>query len=229
MLTNLLLRLAFIGAEWVLWLLFALSFASIALIIERALYFRNHKVNGEELATQLSEQFRKGNRQGAIQIVRELPPDSIEYAVVSAGITTMPNGLESCYQAMQSAKASLRPKLEKNLSILATIGANAPFVGLLGTVLGIIHAARDLAATGSQSNPNAVMSGVFEALVATAVGLFVAIPAVVAYNIFQRRVRMTLSHVDSIAHLILTFLQPDLQPAKPSSSPAPVPVPKKVS
>jgi biopolymer transport protein ExbB len=218
-LTDLLLRFAFIGAEWVLWLLFALSFASIALIIERAIFFKNNKVNGDELAAQLTEQLRQGNRQGAFQLLNEIPAESIESAVVSAGLIEMPKGLESTHQAMQSAKARMRPKLEKNLSILATIGANTPFVGLLGTVLGIIHAARDLAATGAQSDPNAVMSGVFEALVATAVGLFVAIPAVVAFNIFQRRVRLTLSRVDSLAHLILTLMNPDSRP----------PVAKKVS
>ena len=87
---------------------------------------------------------------------------------------------------MQSVKARMRPALDANLSILATIGSNAPFVGLLGTVLGIIKAAHELTADTAQNNPNAVMSGVFEALVATAVGLFVAIPAVVAYNLFQR-------------------------------------------
>ncbi len=225
MLTKLLLKLTFVGAEWILWILFALSFASIAIIIERVLYYKNHKVNGEELSTQLSELLRKGDRHGAVQIVRELPNDSIEYGVLSAGIIGMSNGLESCYQAMQSVKASMRPMLERNLSILATIGANSPFVGLLGTVLGIIHAASELAATGTQSNPNAVMAGVFEALVATAVGLFVAIPAVVAYNIFQRRVRLTLARVDSLAHMILTVVSPDAQPAKSVAAP----VPKRVS
>ena len=75
--------------------------------------------------------------------------------------------------------------------MLATLGNNAPFIGLLGTVLGIIKASQDLAAAqaAKQMGTAAVMSGVFEALVATAVGLFVAIPAVIAYNFFQRRVR----------------------------------------
>ena len=104
---------------------------------------------------------------------------------------------------MLSAKARMRPLLDARLSILATIGSNAPFVGLLGTVLGIIKAAHDLTAAGGEGNPNAVMAGVFEALVATAVGLFVAIPAVVAFNLFQRRVRKTLAQVDSLAHLVL--------------------------
>jgi biopolymer transport protein ExbB len=116
---------------------------------------------------------------------------------------------------MQSVKARMRPELDANLSILATIGSNAPFVGLLGTVLGIIKAAHELTAD-AQSNPNAVMAGVFEALVATAVGLFVAIPAVVAYNLFQRRVRKRLAEVDSLAHLILSTLRHDTRPTAPT-------------
>jgi biopolymer transport protein ExbB len=121
---------------------------------------------------------------------------------------------------MQSVKARMRPALDANLSILATIGSNAPFVGLLGTVLGIINAAHELTAGGAQNNPHAVMSGVFEALVATAVGLFVAIPAVVAYNLFQRRVRKRLAQVDSLAHLILSSASAD---ARPATSPATAP------
>jgi biopolymer transport protein ExbB len=70
-------------------------------------------------------------------------------------------------------------------------------------VLGIIKAANELTGDAARNNPNAVMNGVFEALVATAVGLFVAIPAVVAFNLFQRRVRKSLSQTDSLAHLLL--------------------------
>ena len=116
---------------------------------------------------------------------------------------------------MQSVKARMRPELDANLSILATIGSNAPFVGLLGTVLGIIKAAHELTAD-VQSNPNAVMAGVFEALVATAVGLFVAIPAVVAYNLFHRRVRKRLAEVDSLAHLILSTIRNEARPTVPT-------------
>jgi biopolymer transport protein ExbB len=78
-------------------------------------------------------------------------------------------------------------------------------------VLGIIKAAHELTADGAQNNPSAVMSGVFEALVATAVGLFVAIPAVVAYNLFQRRVRKRLAYVDSAAHLVLSTIRHESQ------------------
>ncbi|EQB39945.1 flagellar motor protein MotA [Sulfurimonas hongkongensis] len=81
--------------------------------------------------------------------------------------------------------------LEKRLGILATFGNNAPFIGLFGTVLGVINAFATLS-KGSEFGVNAVMGGISEALVATAAGLFVAIPSVIAYNYFVRKIRMTL-------------------------------------
>jgi biopolymer transport protein ExbB len=111
--------------------------------------------------------------------------------------------------------------LDANLSVLATIGSNAPFVGLLGTVLGIIKAAHEMNVGAGQNNPSAVMSGVFEALVATAVGLFVAIPAVVAYNLFERKVRTRLAQVDSLAHQLLANLPIEVRPADPAPTAAP--------
>lgn len=93
---------------------------------------------------------------------------------------------ESIDRAFQSFVKSERINLEKGLAVLATLGANAPFIGLFGTVLGIIRA---FAYLGSQTGSSAVMSGVSQALYATAIGLFVAIPAVVAYNIFSKRIR----------------------------------------
>ena len=94
-------------------------------------------------------------------------------------------------------------RLERNLAFLGTLGANAPFIGLFGTVLGIIKAFKDLAESGLKpggETSTEVMSGISEALVATAVGLLVAIPAVVAYNIFQRRVKRTMGEAESLAN-----------------------------
>src|SRR6186713_1150301 len=126
---------------------------------------------------------------------------------------------------MHSVKARMRPALDANLSILATIGSNAPFIGLLGTVLGIVKAAHDLAGGGSGTgDPNAVMAGVFEALVATAVGLFVAIPAVVAFNLLQRRVRNTMANVDSLAHLVLANVRVETRKPLPGEAPMAPPV-----
>ncbi len=221
MLTSLFLRLTYVGAEWVLWVLLLLSIISIALMVERWLYFYRTRVDGEELAARLEEQLRARSLQGAWQLVKDTHTYCIEAAVVAAGLIALRNGAHAASEAMQSVKARMRPALDANLSILATIGSNAPFVGLLGTVLGIINAAHALTADGAQNNPNAIMSGVFEALVATAVGLFVAIPAVVAYNLFQRRVRKRLAEVDSLAHLILSTALSETRPATTSAATTP--------
>jgi biopolymer transport protein ExbB/TolQ len=213
MLTSLFLRLTYVGAEWVLWILLVLSIVSIALIVERWAYFFRTRVDAGELAAKLDEQLQARNLQGAWRLVRDTHTSSIESAMVAAGLVALRGGPQASSEAMQSVKARMRPALDANLSTLATIGSNAPFVGLLGTVLGIINAAHELTAGGAQNNPHAVMSGVFEALVATAVGLFVAIPAVVAYNLFQRRVRKRLAQVDSLAHLILSSARAEARPA----------------
>jgi biopolymer transport protein ExbB len=202
MLTGLLLKFTMVGAEWVLWLLVILSIVSVALIVERSLYFYNHRVDGEQLGQQVEQLLGEGNVRGVWDLVNG--SDSIEHEVVAAGLPALRRGATACSEAMMAAKARLKPVLDARLSVLATIGSNAPFVGLLGTVLGIVKAASDLAGGGAgQGDPNAVMAGVFEALVATAVGLFVAIPAVVAYNLFQRKVKTTMAQTDALAHLVL--------------------------
>src|SRR5262245_38060518 len=219
MLTSLFLRLTYVGAEWVMWILLLLSIVSIALMVERWMYFYRTRVDADDLAAKLDEQLRARNLQGAWQLVKDTHTQSIESAVVAAGLIALRNGAHAASEAMLSVKARMRPLLDANLSVLATIGSNAPFVGLLGTVLGIINAAHELTADQGQ-NPNAVMGGVFEALVATAVGLFVAIPAVVAYNLFQRRVRKRLADVDSLAHLVLATARSEGKPAAPPAPPA---------
>ena len=221
MLTSLFLKLTYVGAEWVMWVLVMLSIISIALMVERWLYFMRTRIDGDELAARLDEQLRARNLQGAWDLVKDTHTTCIESAVVAAGLIALRNGPAAASEAMLSVKARMRPALDANLSILATIGSNAPFVGLLGTVLGIIKAAHELTADSAQNNPNAVMSGVFEALVATAVGLFVAIPAVVAYNLFQRRVRKRMAEVDSLAHLILSTVKAEPRAVAPSASGTP--------
>ncbi len=221
MITSLLLKLTYLGAEWILWLLVGLSVISIALVVERWLYFWRTGVDADKLGGSLQETLRKGDLPAAWQLVKDRHVTSIECGVVAAGLVHLRNGVHAASEAMQSAKARMRPALDANLSILATIGSNAPFVGLLGTVLGIIKAAHEMNMAAGQHNPSAVMSGVFEALVATAVGLFVAIPAVVAYNLFERKVRMRLAQVDSLAHLVLANLPMDTRPTEPGSVAAP--------
>jgi len=211
MLTQLFLKVAFVGSEWVLWVLLVINFISVATIVDRILYLRRTRVDGEALGAQLDQLLRAGDVRGAWTLVSE--SDAIECVVVAAGLAALSRGAQACGEAMLSAKARMRPLLEARLNILGTIGSNAPYVGLLGTVLGIIKAAHDLTSTASgEANPNAVMGGVFEALIATAFGLFVAIPAVVAFNVFQRKVRERLAQTDSLAHQVLASIRYERQP-----------------
>jgi len=214
-----LLKMTLVGAEWVLWILFLMSFISIGIIADRLFYFYGHKVNGASLGEQLSKLLRAGDLQGAYELVAE--EENIEGQVVKAGLIASQKGPEVCSETMLSVKARERGEVDARLAILGTIGSNAPFVGLLGTVLGIIKAAHDMGeqAAGS-ADPGAVMAGVFEALVATAVGLCVAIPAVVFFNYFQRKVKATMGQVDSLAHLVLAGVQPARKTSSSHATPA---------
>jgi len=105
--------------------------------------------------------------------------------VLLSGLSRSGRSKEEVNEAMELAGRRELLKLEKSLGILGTIGSTAPFIGLFGTVLGIIRAFSDLAIAQGAS-PAAVADGIAEALIATAAGLFVAVPAVVAYNYFVR-------------------------------------------
>ena len=124
------------------------------------------------------------------------------------GLDELARGTTAAVEAMASARSRERLALEKHLGILGTLGNNAPFIGLFGTVIGIIKAFADLA-KNQGGGAAVVMSGIAEALVATAVGLMVALPAVVAFNIFQGRIRRTMGRVDALAHMILTGTRDD--------------------
>ena len=114
MLTNILLRLTFVGAEWVLWILVLLSVISVALIVERCLYFYNHRVDGEQLGQQLEQLLQEGNVRGAWDLVNG--SDCIEHEVVAAGLPALRRGATACSEAMLAAKARMKPLLDARLS-----------------------------------------------------------------------------------------------------------------
>jgi biopolymer transport protein ExbB len=184
------LALTLHGATWVLWLLVVLSIASLAVMIERIWFYTTDKVDESDLAADMRR-----------LLAKHQAGEENEQAERAAK--------EALLGAMEGAKAKQRMRLERNLAYLATLGSNAPFVGLFGTVLGIIKAFHDLA--GNQGGgPSIVMAGISEALVATAIGLMVAIPAVVAFNYFSRRVKAKMTDVDWIAHLAMARVSSEL-------------------
>jgi biopolymer transport protein ExbB len=107
-------------------------------------------------------------------------------------------------RALRQAVARESLRLEGGLTLLATVGSSAPFIGLLGTVWGIYHALIKISATGNASM-EAVAGPVGEALIMTAFGLFTAIPAVLAYNFFNRSNRLTYAQFDEFAHDLHDF------------------------
>jgi biopolymer transport protein ExbB len=175
------LALTLHGAGWVLWLLVSLSVVSLGVMLERAWYFKTHRLESAALARDIRYLMDKANCDDRRPIDCELFKTRLAAAV-------------------EGAKGRERIRLERNLSFLATLGSNAPFIGLFGTVLGIIKAFHDLSHSMG-GGPSVVMAGISEALVATAVGLMVAIPAVVGFNFFNRRVRVKMAAVDWMAHL----------------------------
>jgi biopolymer transport protein ExbB len=208
-LTELFLRTALLGAEWVMWLLVVLSVVSVTIMVERAAFFWRRRLDAAKLATELEPLLRAGDVRDAQTLVKG--SNAMEAIVVAAGLAEVHRGVHAASEAMLSAKGRERLQLESRLMVLGTLGNNAPFIGLLGTVLGIIKASHELTAAqaAGQTAASAAMGGIFEALVATAVGLFVAIPAVMAFNFFQRLVRTRSLQTDSLAHLVLSTCKPD--------------------
>ena len=201
------------GASWVMWLLLGLSVISVAIILERAWYFWSLRddlsVLAKELRAALDDSIETAQkRMGA--------SPSVEAAVVSAGLSMADRGHGASEEAMAGAVALQRMKLERRLAYLGTLGNNAPFIGLFGTVIGVVQAFEALGeaskspvaqATSQALAPATVMSSIGEALVATAVGLFVAIPAVAANNYFQRMIKGTLANTDALSRVLLAHLK----------------------
>ncbi|HSZ81539.1 MAG TPA: MotA/TolQ/ExbB proton channel family protein [Polyangia bacterium] len=200
-LTDRILGFTLLGSEWVLWVLIGLSLLSVTIMVERGIFLAAGRVDFEALAKELLGFLKDGDVPGARKTLAGLRAP--EAQVAAAGVELYDRGSEAMSEAMASVRSRLRLDLERNLGVLGTLGNNAPFIGLFGTVLGIIKAFADLShnQTGGAA---AVMSGISAALVATAVGLMVAIPAVIAFNYFQGKVRASLGRVDAMAHLILS-------------------------
>ncbi|HTE53043.1 MAG TPA: MotA/TolQ/ExbB proton channel family protein [Kofleriaceae bacterium] len=199
-----LLDLPVFESEWVLWLLLALSLVSIAVIIERVVFYRRHAVNADAIRVELSRALDKGDFQAAAAALKR--HDSLETNAVLAGMIAYEKGPESVEDLISGALGRERSRYERRLGFLATLASNAPYIGLFGTVLGIIRAFRDLSANMAEAS-GAVMAGIAEALLATAVGLLVAIPAVIAYNVFKSRVKEATTGCELLARVVLSNLK----------------------
>lgn len=211
------------GAAWVMWLMLALSVVSVAIILERAWFFWSLR---DDLAT-LARELRSALEDSIESAKKRMEASpSAEAAVVLAGLEMAHRGPRAAEEAMGGAAALQRMKLERRLAYLGTLGNNAPFIGLFGTVIGVVMAfdalgqaaKTPLAQQAAQAvAPQAVMSSIAEALVATAVGLAVAIPAVAANNFFQRMTKSTLANTEALSRILLAHLKAEPDFAIPGS------------
>jgi biopolymer transport protein ExbB len=191
------------GSSWILYLLLLLSVAALAVALERMWFFAQERrpagVIEDALAT-----LSKAGPAAALGKLEGVP--SMEAAVARACLAHAADGPAAVEERKAGAIERERARHESRLAFLGTLGNNAPFIGLFGTVLGIIRAFHDLAGSSLQGT-QAVMSGIAEALVATGVGLLVALPAVAAYNTFTRVVERRASATEVLAHEILARLK----------------------
>lgn len=200
--------LSLLIATWlergILVLLFGLSVWSVAIMIDRRRALKRE--SGKEALVKLREILASGDKQKLAQWIQA--HDGVHAGVLRVALEQQGRGVEKIDRAVRAFLIEERLRLEKGLAVLATMGSNTPFVGLFGTVLGIIRA---FAALGDSSGGAAnVMSGISLALIATATGLFVAIPAVVAFNAFSSRVKNILSECDALKEAFVSRLAGDV-------------------
>ncbi len=196
-----------IGSEWVMWILMGLSVISLAVIFERYRNLRNQERVGAYL---WKEQIDIWMKSGKLSSDSQMSDLSKKYPCLESGL------IEVLSVAKQKDKSDLellmssylgrkKIELDKHLSFLGTLGSNAPFIGLFGTVLGIIKAFHSIGTSaGESAGAQSVTLGLSEALVATAVGLLVAIPAVVFFNYFQKKIKVILGRAESLGNFVIS-------------------------
>ena len=200
---DILFRISDAAAHGILWFMLVVSIVSVSLMIER--FFALRAVSASSAA--MADNFRKVMASQNLNELEALAKNgtSLESKALGYGLEFVKkNGKDGLDELFGSFKSIERPNLEKNLSFLGTIASNAPYIGLLGTVMGIMKAFNDLALAPGQGN-EVVMAGISHALVSTAIGLAVAIPAVIAFNFFQKKVLLVLNNIDAAKDLCIAY------------------------
>ena len=195
-----------IGGDWVLWILIFSSILSVTVMIERLIYFLRNRTPVERFIEAFTERLGRDDVNGAAALADITK--GAEARIAKVALAHFNDGEQVVEEMMASRKVAERLRFERYLMILGTMGNNAPFFGLFGTVLGIIKAFHDLGQAGSNAaGATTVMSGISEALVATAMGLLVAIPAVIAYNYCNKKMKEFAANAETIERIILAHLK----------------------
>ncbi|MGB2578884.1 biopolymer transport protein ExbB/biopolymer transport protein TolQ [Elusimicrobium simillimum] len=188
----------------VLIVLLVLSVFSLAVILERFFTLRKQINMSRKLIAYVKYQIKTGNTDKAIDATkRDIAKNTPAGKLINAMLTSGRRG--DALKAISEASIDWEiTQLHKKLPILATLGSTTPFIGLFGTILGVMHAFADLASmTAATAGPSVVAKGIAEALINTAAGLFVAVPAVIAYNYFVSQINFFERELENIASEII--------------------------
>ena len=199
------------GAGWVLWVLVVASVIALAIVIERAIVLWSSRDNVLRVRRELRTLLGRGDLVAAKKRLDQSP--SFEAAIARAGLDA--DGAPSAEERMRGEQQVARLSLERHLGFLGTLGSNAPFIGLLGTVIGVVRAFGQLSESSGQVSAG-LLAEIGEALIATAVGILVALPAIAFFNLFQRAIKSRLGQSEALYHEVLAYLKtrPETQDAE---------------
>jgi biopolymer transport protein ExbB/TolQ len=188
-----------------MYILLFCSFLSIAILLERVFYYRRlSRTKRTEFMARIKRALRGGDIERAMEICKDSPAPFSN--VIYSGLELHDRREKEISNAMEREITIETTKLERYTGIVGTIGNTAVYIGLFGTVLGIIRAFHDIAAAGA-GGMSIVIGGVAEALVCTATGLFVAIPAVIAFNYFAKKVELFINDMELCASELIDLIQ----------------------
>ncbi|MBI2119035.1 MAG: MotA/TolQ/ExbB proton channel family protein [Elusimicrobia bacterium] len=196
--------MALTGGEWVIYLLGICSILAVAVMVERTILFSKEKKEFKKVEEEFLKVLQSLNFNQISQTFQNFT--GLSGTILRTGLLQSQRGAQAVEEEILSVTSKEKQRLEKRMIILGTLGNNAIYIGLFGTVLGVIKAFHDLSENGN-SGPEVVMQGLSEALIATAVGLLVALPCVVAYNILQKQIKDLLLDTESLARLLLAKLK----------------------
>jgi len=197
-------KLADLGAEWVMWLLLGLGCVSVLVIVERIWLFQSTRIDVTGMARKLLQAFDKNDLEKAKAVVSRAR--SMEERVLCEALSMYNGGAEAVEEIAMASIIREKQRYERAISILGTVGSNAPFIGLLGTVIGVILSFAELG-RNPKGGLEVVGPGISEALVATAVGLLIAIPAVVSFNWMKNMMKKRVGDTDFLCRLVIANLK----------------------
>lgn len=194
----------FLKGGWVMYFILLCSIIAVAVVIEKFIVLRKAKINVPAFLIKIRTLLKKKDIEGAINFcMQERTPVS---NIVRKGLRKFRFGHQRVVEAIESAGRQEIGKLEKGLSILATISGIAPLLGFLGTVTGMINAFMKIQELQGSANPADLAGGIWEALITTAFGLIVGIPALAFYNYFVNAINKLVMDIELITNDIIDVL-----------------------